>query len=413
MIALLGLLLLHLVGSLLRVVTTRVSLKQAIARPSSVWFAIVAAYCASLGWAGLVLAVALFVVSRAGLTPLPDPLPLRRGEVVGFLLLSALVLARPWVPTQWDEFVWIAKARLEAVGFGEGVRAALDASLNVLPTGYPPLWPSAIGWLSLHADDIDADTLSGSLLMLVCVATLIEVWREEPVSIIGLAVVFASPLIWVHLRSTYVDLPVGLLSAALAVCLVRSHDRPPFIAVLLGVVLAAFKDEGLLHVFAASFAALLTHGWRRWRFALPALAALITAGTWKVLLRVHEIGVFDHSVNLPAWSEAPHLLALLGKHLFDLHSWGVFWALTFAAAVLAGGSPMARGLRVTLVGLFVVTFFAILAGPERVRVFADNGTLLNRLLLQLWPCAALLVLSTWLSPARRDAPAPPAAPASR
>ncbi|MGV3624600.1 MAG: hypothetical protein ACO1OB_27520, partial [Archangium sp.] len=365
-IALVGLVVLHLVGSALRMVLTRISFKQAIARPSSVWFAVVAAYCASLGLPGLLLAALLLGLSRSGLSPLPDPLPLRRGEVIGFLVLSALVLARPWVPTQWDEFVWIAKARLESVGFGEGVRTALDPSLHVLPAGYPPLWPSAIGWLSLHADDIDADTLSGSLLMLVCVATLVEVWREEHVSAIGLAVVFASPLIWVHLRSTYVDLPVGLLSAALAVCLVRAHDRPPFIAVLLGVVLAAFKDEGLLHVFAASFAALLTHGWRRWRFALPALAALFTAAIWKVLLRVHEVGVFDHSVNMPAWSETPHLLKLLGQHLFDLHSWGVFWALTFAAAILTGSSAMARGLRATLIALFVVTFFALLAGPERV-----------------------------------------------
>lgn len=411
MIALAGLLLLHVGGAALRVLVTRISFGQAISRPSSVWFAIVAAYCASLGWAGLALGLVLLALSRAGLTPLPDPLPLRRGEVVGFLVLSALVLARPWVPTQWDEFVWIAKARLESLGFGGGVDAALDPSLHLIPAGYPPLWPSAIGWLSLHTDEIDADVLSGSLLMLVCVATLIEVWREEHVSAVGLAVVFASPLIWVHLRSTYVDLPVGLLSAALAVCLVRSHERPPFLAVLLGVVLAAFKDEGLLHVFAASLAALLTHG-RRWRFALPAVAAVVTALAWKVLLRVHDVGVRDHSVSLPAWREAPHLAKLLALHLLDLHSWGVFWALVLAAALQANGSPMARGLRLTLLGLFGVTFLALLAGPERVRVFADNGTLLNRLLLQLWPCAALLVLSTWLSPAPRDAPAPREAPAS-
>ncbi len=413
MIALLGLVLLHLCGSALRVISTRISFRQALERPSSVWFAIVAAYCVSLGPWGALLAAVLVVISRVGLSPLPNPLPLRRGELIGFAALSALVLARPWVPTQWDEFVWIAKARLETLGFGGGVRAALDASMHVLPAGYPPLWPASMGWLSLHHDDVEADVLSGSLLMLICVATLIEVWREEHVSLVGLAVLFASPLIWVHLRSTYVDLPVGLLSAALAVCLVRGHERPPFVAVLLGVVLAAFKDEGLLHVFAATGAALLMHGVRKWRLSLPAVAAVTATLIWRGLLRSHEVVGFDHSVGSPAWAEAPRLAELLTLHLFDLHSWGVFWALTVAAMVVAGNSPMARGLRLTLLGLFAVTFFALLAGPERVRVFAENGTLLNRLLLQLWPTAALLVFSALLSPRSLDAPAHQAAPASR
>lgn len=413
MIALLGFLVLHAVGSLLRMGLTRISWRQAVARPSSVWFAIVAAYCVALDLPGLVLAVVLLAISRAGLVPLPDPQPLRRGEVIGFLVLTALVLARPWVPTQWDEFVWIAKARLESVGFGFGVEAALDPSQHVLPAGYPPLWPSAMGWLSLHVDDVSADVLSGSLMMLVCVATLIEVWREERISLIGLGVVFASPLVWVHVRSTYVDLPVGMLSAALAVCLVRGEGRPPFLAVLLGVVLAGFKDEGLVHVVAATVAAIAVHGWRRWRAFLPLAAAAVGAGLWKVLLRVHGVGVNDHSLNPPAWSEAPALAKLLALHLFDLHSWGVFWALAIAGVALAGASSMARGLRVALLSLFALTFLAILAGPERVRVFAENGTLLNRLLLQLWPSAALLVLSTWLSPAPLDAPSLPAAPASR
>ena len=80
------------------------------------WFAIVAAYCVTLGWAGLALGIALLVISRLGLTPLPEASVLRREEVIGFILLAGLVIARPWTPTQWDEFVWIAKARLESLG---------------------------------------------------------------------------------------------------------------------------------------------------------------------------------------------------------------------------------------------------------------------------------------------------------
>lgn len=403
MSALAGFLLLHVLGAGLRVALTRVSFRQALERPSSLWFAIVGAYCVTLGWAGLVLGVALIGLSRLGLSPLPDASALRRGELIGFGLLAALVLARPWTPTQWDEFVWIAKARLESIGFGFGVTAALEPSMGLIPPGYPPLWPASIGWLSLHVDELGADVLSGSLLMLASAATLIEVWRaERRESWLVLAVLFASPLIWVHLRSTYVDLPVGLLSASLAVALLRSGARPPFLAVLLGVVLAAFKDEGLLHVISATVAALTVRGWRSWRLLLPAGAALLAAGAWRLLLTMHEVAGRDHAVGAPAFGEAGHVLKLLALHLVDLHSWGVFWAFAFAAFALAK-SELTRGLRLALAGLFAVTFFALLVGPERVRVFAENGTLLNRLLLQLWPTAALLIASAWPneSPAQR------------
>ncbi len=410
MIALAGFLLLYVIGALLRVLLTRVSLRHAFERPSSLWYAIVAAYCVTLGWAGLALAAALIVISRLGLTPLPEASVLRRQEVIGFALLAGLVLARPWTPTQWDEFVWIAKARLESLGFGGGVRAALEPSMGVIPPGYPPLWPASIGWLSLHVDDIGADVLSGSLLMLTSVATLIEVSRGEKDDVLApwprgasvglLAVLFASPLIWVHLRSTYVDLPVGLLSASLVVCLLRSRAHPSLLAVVLAVVLASFKDEGLLHVFAATAAALAMQGLRTWRLGLPALAAVFSAVLWKLLLHLHDVSVKDHAVGALALGETPNMLKLLALHMFDLHSWGLFWAFAFAALVLAK-SELARGLRIALLGLFVVTFFALLAGPERVRVFAENGTLLNRLLLQLWPTAALLITAAW--PARGEA----------
>ena len=55
--------------------------------------------------------------------------------------------------------------------------------------------------------------------------------------------------------------------------------------------------------------------------------------------------------------------------------------------------PSVRALKVMLGLLLFFTAVALLAGPERVRVFAENGTLLNRVLLQLWPSAALLVVS--------------------
>ncbi len=106
-----------------------------------------------------------------------------------------------------------------------------------------------------------------------------------------------------------------------------------------------------------------------------------------------------------ALREAPAMLKLLALHLGDLHSWGVFWAFAVGALLLAA-SPLARGLRVSLLLLFALTTAALLFGPERVRAFAENGTLLNRLLLQLWPTAALLIGSTWGAPGQ----APPLNP---
>ena len=35
----------------------------------------------------------------------------------------------------------------------------------------------------------------------------------------------------------------------------------------------------------------------------------------------------------------------------------------------------------------------LVAGPPRVRAFAENGTLLNRVLVQLWPLAVALLLA--------------------
>jgi hypothetical protein len=64
-----------------------------------------------------------------------------------------------------------------------------------------------------------------------------------------------------------------------------------------------------------------------------------------------------------------------------------------AALVLRALPPPARALRVLLLGNLAFTLAALLVGPERVRVFAENGTLLNRYLVQLWPAAALLLLS--------------------
>ncbi|HEY1088457.1 MAG TPA: hypothetical protein VGE37_12205, partial [Archangium sp.] len=182
----------------------------------------------------------------------------------------------------------------------------------------------------------------------------------------------SAPLVWVHARSTYVDLPVGLLGLAFF-CHLRA--RSLFTAGVLAVVLAGIKDEGLAQVLAVTAAVLFLEGFRAWRFVLPAVAALTSMLTWRWLVHLHGIRLF-------------------ALHATDVFSWGVFWAVVVAMLVTPSADKQLRALKVMLVLLFAFSSAALLLGPERVRVFAENGTLLNRLLLQLWPGAALLVIQS-------------------
>ena len=386
MIALLGLVLLHACGAVIRQVLTRCGWRVALRSPSSAWFAVVIAYAVSLGGSGFFVLVGLAVVASQACALSPNLSP--AGER-GLLGLSAIVLARPWMLTEWDEFVWLGKARFESLGFGAGVQAALDPAQHVIPAGYPPLWPSIVGWLSLGHDSITTQVLAASLLVLLCAATALESIPSQRPAVLAIAVLAAAPLVWVHARSTYVDLPVGLLGVAF-VSLLLSSERPPLLAGVIAVVLVGFKDDGLAQVHAGTGAALLVQ--RKWRLALPAIAALIAMATWRGLVLSHGVPLFDHALGMPQWSWFPTLLRLLAVHASDLFSWGVFWAVTLGVLLIPSKDPSVRGLKAMLGLLLFFTAVALLSGPERVRVFAENGTLLNRVLLQFWPSAALLVL---------------------
>lgn len=312
------------------------------------------------------------------------------------MVIALVVLARPWVPTQWDEFVWLGKARLGALGFDAGVAAALDPAQHLIPAGYPPLWPSLVGWLTLGHDALSAHTLAASLLVLLCALTALEALTLEAPRPLALAVLLASPLVWVHLRSTYVDLPVGLLGLAVFAQLMTG--RASLVTAALAVTLAGFKDEGLAQVLAATLAALALHGPRRWRLMVPAVAALSCVATWRWLVHLRGVRLFDHALGAPQLDWVPTLVQLFTLHATDVFSWGVFWAVVLALLVTPADRSV-RSVKVMLVLLFAFSSAALLLGPERVRVFAENGTLLNRLLLQLWPAAAYLVLQSLPRPA--------------
>lgn len=394
MIALVGLGALHLFGALALAWVTPVRFAEAVRAPSSVWVSLTLAYALTLGLAGVPLLLVFAVSAHFGRRQAPVPASASVPVPWLFLgLLLVVVLARPWVPTLWDEFVWLAKARFESLGFGASVAAALDPQEHLIPSGYPPLWPAAVGWLSLGRDSLDAHVVAGSLVLLVSLWTALEsvstaLGAQRPRGD-GLVVLLVStPFVWVHLRSTYVDLPLGLLSLALlANLLVPSRV---VVATALAVVLVAIKDEGLVHLVAATLSALLL---RRSREVLvPGVAGLVAAITWRLLVASHGVVIVDHALAAPQWGWALTLSRLLLLHATDVFTWGVFWAVALAAGLRAPRLELERALRVML-GLSLAFFSAaLLLGPERVRVFAENGTLLNRLLLQLWPTACLVAL---------------------
>ncbi len=412
LVTVLGVALLHGFGAALLAgasPTPGAALRAALRSPSSAWAGLAVLHALSLGLAGLPLlgVVAAAVVLLRQPAAAPVAYPWRLSAVV-----AALVLLRPWVPTHWDEYVWLGKARLESLGFGGGVRAALDPALHLLPAGYPPLWPSAVGWLSLGVDSLEAHVTAGSVLVLLSAAAAVEAWApfveaRGGASRLALGAVLATPLVWVHLRATYVDLPVGLLGLALLGQLLRSPGgRPPVASLALAVALVGFKDEGLAHLFAAAAAAFAAAGVvrARWRLALPAAVGLVAAASWRALTWQHGVTNVDHALGAPQWGWAPELAELLWLHATDLFSWGIFWAVAVAVLVRATGGGELRALRVLVVANLAFVALGLLCGPERVRAFAENGSLVNRLLLQLWPGAALAVL---LGTTRPLVPVPP------
>src|ERR1700677_1939011 len=125
--------------------------------PRWIMCGIVACFAAALHPAVLAALVALAVAGRIAKARAPRAAPLAawappRGVPwwgVAAAALTLVVVCRPATPAYWDSFVWLAKARIESGGWGALRAAALDQSTNVVPSGYPLLWPLAASWLSM------------------------------------------------------------------------------------------------------------------------------------------------------------------------------------------------------------------------------------------------------------------------
>jgi hypothetical protein len=245
-----------------------------------------------------------------------------------------------------------------------------------------------------------------------------------------------TPLVFVHLRSSYADLPVGLLAATCTLRLVRSVERGGdapgdlSVAAMTAVALAGIKDEGMAHVVALVVALIVVKVWKLWagdRLPLaPGLAVLAAAAIpfngWRLLLASHHVVDADHSLSRPDFHSAGAIGQTVLAQLADTRTWGALWPIAFACAalVLARGNTFRSATRLATFAFLAegaLLVSAIVVGPARIRVFAFEGTLINRLLLQLAPAAgAMLMLAladaamAWQTVRRATPIAVPASP---
>ncbi len=343
--------------------------------------------------------------------------------------LTLVVVCRQATPAYWDSFVWLAKARIESGGWGALRAASLDQSTDVVPSGYPLLWPLAASWLSMGGRSMEALAAGAAAMTLVTLMLFLDAAadasglgrtagapadpppREPGWSALGLALVGVTPLVFVHLRSAYADLPVGLLAATCTLRLARSVERGGespgdlSIAAMTAAALAGMKDEGMAHVAALVVALIVVKVWKLWageRLPLaPGIVVLAAAAIpfngWRLLLVSHHVIDADHSPSAPDL----HAVGAIGRtvlsQLADTRSWGALWPIAFACAalVLARGNTFRSATRLATFAFLAegaLLVSAILFGPARVRIFAFEGTLVNRLLLQVAPAAGVMLM---------------------
>jgi hypothetical protein len=229
--------------------------------------------------------------------------------------------------------------------------------------------------------------------------------RATRLATVGL-VLLASPLVLVHLRSSYVDLPLGLLVGAFAVLLRR--PRAGVACAVVAVAAAALKDEGMVHVAAMTLVgagsglAGSRDGALVRRSIACGLCAAAAMAAWHVRLHMSGIANADHAISLPDWHRVRPLAGAALEHLFEFRSWGALGVLGVGGMVAVAIQPRSAPRDAVWCAMLLsadalVLFVALLATPGRVMEFAMEGTLLNRLAMQLAPLAALLVAG-WMAP---------------
>jgi len=376
--------------------------------------ALVALTLSTLGWLHPVLGVVVLVLVVAArppavASPRTTTPPTLWAGVAAALLVG---VARPMAPRYWDEYVWLSKARLATHGYRVLVDAALAQETLVVPRGYPLGWPLAEALLAGLSPGTASLAAGAFVLSALCLGLYAAMLARSGRGLVVLGVMAAAPLAWVHWRSAYVDLPLGLLSASVALALMtaRAGDGASMpVAVAAAALAGSAKDEGALHIVAVVAALVATGGWRlraeRIRLAWVAAAGVAPGVVWWAMRHGAGVANTDHAPSGLALAQVYALLRQTVWHLADVQSWGIVSAVALAATLLALRRAPTRTLALALLFAAGLLGAVLLVTPERVRAFALNGTLLSRLALQLLPLAAVVVADALLPPRATPSPA--------
>ncbi len=339
--------------------------------------------------------------------------------VAAMLVALAAAVLRPPVPFFWDESVWLSKARVACEGGAVLMERALDPQSELVPRGYPIVAAVVEASFALGDPSLPSLVAGGTALVLCALALyvlLLARAARAPFELSASVLVLGlTPLFWVHLRSVQLDLPVGLLLAALALAIERAEagDRLGLPAAVTAALLLGIKDEGLLAALCVALA-LGTRGasGRARRAAWSAFLALaLSVVVFRWRLWMASSANDDHSLGSPVPRLAIAIVLDALRDASDLQTWGLVPAVGLAALLATlrrSVDPRARRLAAALVLYALGLLVALVVGPPQVRDFALEGTLLDRFGLELLPGVALLV-PRMLGEAR-SAPASPGAP---
>jgi hypothetical protein len=351
----------------------------------------------------LALGVALFTWHGRSVPQTEDRAPRASFPgVAAILVATTTAVLRPPAPMFWDESIWLAKARVACEGGRALLERALDPQSELVPRGYPIIAAVLQACFALRDDSLPSLVGGGTALVLSVLALYALLLGRSAAStfeeVASWAVLACTPLAWVHLRSVQLDLPVGLLVAALVLAIERAEagDRVGLPAAITIGLLLGIKDEGLAGALAVGLAlgtrGASAHAKRAAWLAFGALAASVVVFRARLLLAGSAND--DHSLSHASLGAILPLVGDALRDASDLQTWGLVPPFALGALIVAfmpSMPPRARSLARVLVLFALALLTALVLGPPQVRDFAFEGTLLDRMGLELLPTAALLI----------------------
>jgi len=385
----------------------------------------------TLGGAGLLLAGGNLARTGFGLRRGPGPTGPGVGRWFGLVtvLFVALATARTlWEPlTGWDaRALWGLYTGLlyhEQSVSGPGFT---DPERCLQLTNYPLLVPLARWFLAAWMGGLE-DQVSLALFPVCYVAMLAVVHGRlartlpGPVPSLLLALLASVPVFWRagdgSVASGYAEVPLALLSAALAVCLLEGRACQQVawfrVAAWMGVGMVFTKRGGVLLVLLA-FALLAAVEPRRARATARAalVCALLSLPWWLHQATLTHLSVFrpqNYAVRLyrvaieqAGWAASAPDLAwrALQQTFLDLGAWSLLWWVVLVSALCTGHRAPARRWLLLMMLLYVGgTWLFLVRGQVPLEVL--GGTNWARYLMPIAPWA-VLYLGTGLEPSATE-----------